>query len=287
MYLPLLDLYLDEDIQLGSESISSNILNRTRLWLPAIEPHPPEPTMDEYEQSEEQLSQKQPIQELMDLVELNYSPLLFTVYGDEEDYLLRTYEVSLEDGSFIERPWTHAIDDNVADLLIPVPPPLCGVLVIGRSTIAYCCLSTFISIEASPHIKRSYKQRMGGFTFNKSTASVHFDLAHTRVNLGGWRYLLGDHVGQLRCLLYIVSRATALEIQLLAGTSIASTISYLGDGLIYVGSMFGDSQIPENLQTLSQHISNHHQKKTNALLVRLNLQPDTSVNVQGITGMWS
>lgn len=93
---------------------------------------------------------------------------------------------------------------------------------------------------------------MGGFTFNKSTASVHFDLAHTRVNLGGWRYLLGDHVGQLRSLVIAGEngKATALEIQLLAGTSIASTISYLGDGLIYVGSMFGDSQVPKSSASL-------------------------------------
>ncbi|CAH1420564.1 unnamed protein product [Lactuca virosa] len=182
-------------------------------------------------------------------------------FGPDRYCCVRAYELSLEDTNFLEVRWTHDIGVTEADLLIPVPTPLGGVLVIGSKQIVYCGLSISISTNVKPRIKRFYQYRRGGFAFDdqKGIWSDHFHLAHRMVGVdvgvGGWRYLLSDHVGRLRSLVITSEneKATGLEIQLLRETFIASTISYIGNGLIYAGSRYGDSQ-----------------------LVKLNLQPDTA-----------
>lgn len=63
---------------------------------------------------------------------------------------VKTYEVALKDKDFIEGPWSQNNLDNGADLLIPVPPPLCGVLIIGEETIVYCSASAFKAIPIRP-----------------------------------------------------------------------------------------------------------------------------------------
>ena len=40
-----------------------------------------------------------------------------------------------------------------------------------------------------------------------------------------------------------VNRVTGLKIELLGETSIASTISYLDNAFVYIGSSYGDSQV--------------------------------------------
>ena len=61
--------------------------------------------------------------------------LLFPLLQDNKDARhVKTYEVALKDKDFVEGPWSQNNLDNGADLLIPVPPPLCGVLIkIGRA----------------------------------------------------------------------------------------------------------------------------------------------------------
>lgn len=63
---------------------------------------------------------------------------------------MKTYEVALKDKDFVEGPWSQNNLDNGADLLIPVPPPLCGVLIIGEETIVYCSASCFKAIPVRP-----------------------------------------------------------------------------------------------------------------------------------------
>lgn len=63
---------------------------------------------------------------------------------------VKTYEVALKDKDFLEGPWSQNNLDNGADLLIPVPPPLCGVLIIGEETIVYCSASAFKAIPIRP-----------------------------------------------------------------------------------------------------------------------------------------
>lgn len=42
---------------------------------------------------------------------------------------------------------------------------------------------------------------------------------------------------------WLLFRVTGLKIEHLGETSVASSISYLDNGVVYVGSRFGDSQV--------------------------------------------
>ncbi|KAM7524858.1 hypothetical protein LguiA_014760 [Lonicera macranthoides] len=151
-------------------------------------------------------------------------PTIVVLYQDNKDARhVKTYEVALKDKDFVEGPWSQNNLDNGADLLIPVPAPLCGVLIIGEETIVYCSASAFKAIPIRPSITRAYG----------------------RVDPDGSRYLLGDHNGLLHLLVitHEKEKVTGLKIELLGETSIASTISYLDNAFVYVGSSYGDSQL--------------------------------------------
>uniref|UniRef100_A0A6N2MA95 DNA damage-binding protein 1 n=1 Tax=Salix viminalis TaxID=40686 RepID=A0A6N2MA95_SALVM len=159
-------------------------------------------------------------------------PTIVVLYQDNKDARhVKTYEVALKDKDFIEGPWSQNNLDNGADLLIPVPPPFCGVLIIGEETIVYCSANVFRAIPIRPSITKAYG----------------------RVDADGSRYLLGDHAGLLHLLVitHEKEKVTGLKIELLGETSVASTISYLDNAFVFIGSSYGDSQ-----------------------LVKLNLQPD-------------
>ncbi|KVH77823.1 Cleavage/polyadenylation specificity factor, A subunit, C-terminal [Cynara cardunculus var. scolymus] len=182
-------------------------------------------------------------------------PTIVVLYQDNKDARhVKTYEVSLKDKDFVEGPWSQNNLDNGADLLIPVPPPFCGVLIIGEETIVYCSASAFKAIPIRPVSQWSF------FDFiqciHKHLVFDPYDSitrAYGRVDADGSRYLLGDHSGLLHLLViaHEKEKVTGLKIELLGETSIASTISYLDNAFVYVGSSYGDSQ-----------------------LIKLNLQPD-------------
>ncbi|KAI8029181.1 DNA damage-binding protein 1a [Camellia lanceoleosa] len=65
---------------------------------------------------------------------------------NKDAHHVKTYEVVLKDKDFVEGPWSQNNLDNGADLLIPVPLPLCGVLIIGEETIVYYSASAFKGI---------------------------------------------------------------------------------------------------------------------------------------------
>ncbi|AQK92556.1 DNA damage-binding protein 1a [Zea mays] len=158
-------------------------------------------------------------------------PTIVVLYQDNKDVRhVKTYEVALKDKDFIEGPWSQNNVDNGAGLLIPVPAPLGGVIIIGEEQIVYCnANSTFKAIPIKQSIIRAYG----------------------RVDPDGSRYLLGDNTGILHLLVltHERERVTGLKIEYLGETSIASSISYLDNGVVYVGSRFGDSQLVKlNLQ---------------------------------------
>ncbi|XAR59373.1 hypothetical protein NMG60_11015195 [Bertholletia excelsa] len=159
-------------------------------------------------------------------------PTIVVLYQDNMDSRhVKTYEVDLKDKCFVEGPWSHNNLDGRAYLLIPVHPPLCGVLIIGEETIVYHSTSTFATEPIRLSIIRAYG----------------------RVHADGSRYLLGDKAGLLHLLIltHKEKKFRRLKIELLGETSIASTISDLGNRVVYIGSSHGDSQ-----------------------LIKLNLQPD-------------
>ncbi|VVB12240.1 unnamed protein product [Arabis nemorensis] len=150
-------------------------------------------------------------------------PTIAVLYQDIKDARhVKTYEVSLKE-DFVKGPWSQNNLDYGADLLIPVPQPLCGVLIIGEETIVYCSANAFKAIQIRPCITKAYG----------------------RVDIDGSRYLLGDHAGLLHLLVitHEKEKVTGLKIELLGETSIASSISYLDNAVAFVGSSYGDSQL--------------------------------------------
>ncbi|KAH8972743.1 hypothetical protein BDL97_01G007000 [Sphagnum fallax] len=150
-------------------------------------------------------------------------PTIALLYQDNKDTRhLKTYEVQVEE--FIEGTWFQNNLDNGAGLLIPIPLPLGGVIIIGEQTICYCNASAaFVEIPIQLSITKAYGM-MG---------------AH------GSRYLLSDYDGILYCLILTQVRDSVfcLELEFLGETSAASTLTYLGNDIVYVGSSCGDSQL--------------------------------------------
>ncbi len=62
----------------------------------------------------------------------------------------KTYKFAFKDKAFVEGPWSQNNLDNGANLLIPVSPPLCGVIIIGEETIVYCSANAFKAIPIRP-----------------------------------------------------------------------------------------------------------------------------------------
>nr|XP_016437271.1 PREDICTED: DNA damage-binding protein 1-like [Nicotiana tabacum] len=162
------------------------------------------------------------------------NPTIVVLYQDNNDArYVKTYEVPLEDDRLTERRkflWALNNLDNGASLLIPVSQPLCGVLIIGEKAIVYCDASAVndtYPIGRGLHSIRTYGQ------------------------VDAYRYLLGDRIGRLHLLVitHEKKKVTRVTINHLEETSVASTISYLCDSFVYIGSSYGDSQLVKlNLQ---------------------------------------
>lgn len=71
--------------------------------------------------------------------------------------------------------------------------------------------------------------------------------AYEQIDENGSRYLLGDHMGHLYVVVLVFNDAgdtvMSLQLEQLGETSYASTISYLDNGYVYIGSTYGDSQL--------------------------------------------
>eukprot|EP00850_Spirogloea_muscicola_P009452 SM000053S17409 [mRNA] locus=s53:248703:257116:+ [translate_table: standard] len=160
-------------------------------------------------------------------------PTIAVLYQDNKDARhVKTYEVSLKDKDLSEGPWMQSNVDGGAGFIIPVPLPLGGAIIIGEQTIMYHNGSVFKVIPIRFFVTNAYG----------------------RVDPDGSRYLLSDSNGQLNLLVinHDKERVLGLKLELLGETSAGSTLSYLDNGVVYIGSSYGDSQ-----------------------LVKLNLQPDT------------
>ncbi|XP_073392348.1 DNA damage-binding protein 1 isoform X2 [Physcomitrium patens] len=152
------------------------------------------------------------------------NPTIAVLYQDNKDARhVKTYEVNLKEKDFGEGPWLQNNLDNGAGLLIPVPLPLGGAIIIGEQTIVYYNGSVFKAIPIRPSITKAYG----------------------RVDSDGSRYLLSDHNGMLYLLVisHDKERVSALNVEPLGETSAASTLSYLDNGVVFVGSSYGDSQL--------------------------------------------
>lgn len=153
-------------------------------------------------------------------------PTIAVLYQDQRHARhIKTYAVNVRDREFVAGPWAQCNVEHNASELIPVPEPYGGVLILGHQTICYHSGTAFITIPIE-------NTRM---------------CAYGWVDTDGSRLLISDHSGGLHVIILTpgTTRSTVetAHIEALGETSCASSISYLDNGVVFIGSAFGDSQL--------------------------------------------
>ncbi|PKU29273.1 hypothetical protein llap_20423 [Limosa lapponica baueri] len=162
---------------------------------------------------------------------ISVSHHLWLLFQDPQGRHVKTYEVSLREKEFNKGPWKQENVEAEASMVIAVPEPFGGAIIIGQESITYHNGDKYLAI-APPIIKQSTI------------------VCHNRVDPNGSRYLLGDMEGRLFMLLLEKEEQMDgtvtlkdLRVELLGETSIAECLTYLDNGVVFVGSRLGDSQL--------------------------------------------
>lgn len=79
-------------------------------------------------------------------------PTLVLLHQDSQARHLKTYEVSLKDKEFVRGPWKQDHVESEATLVVAVPEPFCGALVVGQESITYHNGDQYVVI--TPHLIR-------------------------------------------------------------------------------------------------------------------------------------
>ena len=137
---------------------------------------------------------------------------------------IKTFTVDTREKTCGKGPWMHDHVEFSARILIPVNDSDGGVIVVGQSTITY-------------------------INNNEDTYSIgmnhRFITAYCALDLTGERFLIGDKDGVLSVLILMRSgnNVNGIVMDNLGQTSIPERICHLQNGLIFIGSVFGDSQL--------------------------------------------
>lgn len=152
-------------------------------------------------------------------------PTIAMLYKESDTAHIVTFEINVAEEDFSEYRWKISSLDATAEKLVPIPKPLGGLLVIGCHSISYMTENG-----------ASINQPMDP-TVIKAVGLIDAD---------GSRLLLGDHKGQLLLLRLVLENGNTvkqLALQPLGEVSVPSSISYLDNGYVFVGSDQGDTQL--------------------------------------------
>ncbi|XP_059156437.1 DNA damage-binding protein 1-like [Physella acuta] len=159
------------------------------------------------------------------------TPTVALIHHDQSGRHVKTYEVSLREKDFQKGPWKQDNVETMASMLIPIPLPFGGTVIIGQESITYHNGDNYIAI-APAQIKLSPINCFG------------------KVDANGSRYLLGNLSGDLFMLILEkeekMDGATTvkdLKVETLGVTTIPEVILYLDNGVVFLGSHLGDSQL--------------------------------------------
>ncbi|CAF1345272.1 unnamed protein product [Rotaria magnacalcarata] len=165
------------------------------------------------------------------------------VNTDAEEHHLRTYQVELKEKDIAKLSWKQDMTLSEASFIIPIGHDTFSCLVIGRNTVAlYKENDRPLEIESS---------------LLDDEASI---IGYCPIDENGCRYLLTDYSGKLYLLVLERDKRngsssttiTDMKLDLLGETSMCEFITYLDNGVTFIGSRFGDSQLirllpePEN-----------------------------------------
>ncbi|TDG48387.1 hypothetical protein AWZ03_005132 [Drosophila navojoa] len=158
------------------------------------------------------------------------NPTVIVIHKDNDGRHVKSHEINLRDKEFMKLAWKQDNVETEATMLIPVPSPIGGVIVIGRESIVYHDGSNYHAVAP--------------LTFRQSTINCY-----ARVDSKGLRYLLGNMDGQLYMLFLGInetgkgSTVKDIKVEQLGEISIPECITYLDNGFLYIGSRHGDSQL--------------------------------------------
>lgn len=158
-------------------------------------------------------------------------PTLIVIHQDLNGRHIKTHEINLKDKDFTKIAWKQDNVETEATMLIPVPTPLGGAIVIGQESVVYHDGDNYVAV-APPIIKQS--------TIN----------CYARVDSKGFRYLLGNMIGHL-FMMFLETEETNkmqltvkdIKVELLGEITIPECITYLDNGVLFIGSRHGDSQL--------------------------------------------
>lgn len=149
------------------------------------------------------------------------------LYEDNQSHRhVKTFFVDMREKELHPGPWHQSSVEHGTHILIPIPTG--GVVLVGEAMLCY-----IIAVAGDKSIQAVAIQ---------PTAVCAWGF----IDADGSRILLGDSKGALWVLVLQRDQAGAVVgmlVDLLGHTTIASSITYLENGVVYLGSQFGDSQL--------------------------------------------
>lgn len=159
-------------------------------------------------------------------------PTIAFIYQEGNARHVKTYEVNGKEKEFMKGPWKQDNVESETAMLIPVPEPFGGAIFLGQDSICY-------------HDGEKYKA-IAPPLLRQSTVTCYCRVDDNR-------YLIGDMSGRLFLLLLeqdedggpSSGRAVVkdVKLELLGEVSIPECLTYLDNGVVYVGSRLGNSQL--------------------------------------------
>lgn len=155
------------------------------------------------------------------------------IFDDDHGKHLQFSDLNMHDKEFR----THSRQTSIAadsSVLVPVPAEISGVIVLGPNSALYR------SCENEGEVVPYTCPLLENTTFT----------CHALVDSSGERFVLGDTEGRLMMMLLNVTDSSMygrvvneIRIDYLGETSIADSINYIDNGVIFIGSRLGDSQL--------------------------------------------
>ena len=156
-------------------------------------------------------------------------PTVCTLYEDSHgNRFISTHVIDMKEKDIIDGPWKFRNVELSSRIMIACPAPIGGVILIGDTRVTY-----FNYVD-------------GKIITEVASVPAAQIVSYGILDPNGTRYLLGDIKGSLYVLVLAIDNnniVTNVVIDYVGLTNIASSINYLDNGVVYVGSMHGDSQI--------------------------------------------
>ncbi|KAL0476643.1 DNA damage-binding protein 1 [Acrasis kona] len=157
----------------------------------------------------------------------NDPPVVVILYQDSNGARhVKSHYIDLANKELKEGPFQQSNVDSGSNTMIPLPSPHGGVVLLGERSVVYHDAST-------------------GFAAKETLKPISIR-AYGQVDPDGTRWLLADASGSLYMLQLKPNsnvKSTKIQLEDLGETCIPSTVSYCDAGFVFVGSMYGDSQL--------------------------------------------